>query len=244
LGLLPQVTNWDFAIFSESLSISLAVMVLALLVHWLIAGSRWALAALTLTAVVWTFVRPEVVLMVGLEAAVIAIRGWRDGARRRVAVLSAGLLIGAATWVVVITPTVSRTFTGWSATHLSLDEETLTYRLRHQVLTDAAVKAVFRDELGMPDCPEAERIAAGTEWRTVDFGAAYRGCPQLKAWASATRQAPATGSPSPRRGFSYAPYGTPYRLRSVERGMPTSLAYCRDWSSVPCSRPAHGYCHP
>jgi hypothetical protein len=213
LALLPQVTNWDFAILSESLSISLGIAVLALLVWWLRTRLTATLVALTSTAAFWTFVRPDVVIMVGPLVVMLAVLAWRDKARRWAAAISAVVLIASLGWVLAITPKVSRTFAGWSATGLSLNEETLTARLRHQVLPDPAVKAVFRDELGMPECAEADRIAAGHEWRTAEFGAAYRGCAELKAWGEAN----ATSSG--------------YRFALAAPG----LYACRTWNVFPAS---------
>jgi hypothetical protein len=180
LGLMPQITNHDFAILSESLSISLGVVVLALLLWWLRTGRRWALVVMSVIAVWWTFVRPELVLMLGLIILVLAVRAWRD--RRPAPAVAAGTLALAALWTMMIVPTVNDTFPGWSSSRLNLDEETLTYRLRHQVLPHPEIKAVFRTELGMPECAAADEIAAGTEWRMIEFADAYRGCPELKAW--------------------------------------------------------------
>ena len=180
LGLLPQVANWDFAILSESLSISLGVIVLALLIWWFNTKSPWLLGAMSIIAVWWLFVRPEILLLAGLIAVVLAVRAWRH--RRWTAAVAAGVLLGAVAWAILITPTVGRTFAGWSATQLSLEEETLTCRLRLQVLPDPQIKAVYQNDLGMPACPPAERIAAGTEWNLVEFAEAYKNCPALKAW--------------------------------------------------------------
>jgi hypothetical protein len=182
VGLLPQVTNWDFAILSESLSISLGVLTLALLLWWLATGSRPALVALTLAAGWWTFVRPEIRLMVALVAAVLVSRAWRDGGQRRPAAIAAAVLLIAMAWVTLITPAMSRTYAERSWNGLSIEESTLVYRLRFQVMAEPAVMAVFKDKLGMPDCAEAERIAAGGAWEISRFIISYQACPDLVRW--------------------------------------------------------------
>ena len=180
LGVLGPVTNWDFAILSESLSISLGVLVLALVLRWLTTGSRWALGGLTAVAVLWLFTRPEIRLMVALLLVVIAGYAVR---RRTVAAAAAGaVLLVALVWATLITPTVDRTFAGWSATELTLSEETLAFRLRLQVLPDPQIERVYAQELHMPDCPAADAVAAGTAWAIVEFADAYRSCPELAAW--------------------------------------------------------------
>lgn len=189
LGLLGPVTNWDFAILSESLSISLGVLVLALVLRWLSSGSRLALGGLTAVAVWWIFTRPETRLMVGLLFVVVAVYAVRVRPRRTVAAASAAVLLLAMVWATMVTPGVDRTFAGWSATRLSLAEETLLFRLRLQVLPDPEITRVYREQLGMPDCPAARQVAAGPEWAIQQFADAYRACPELKAWGerNATR---------------------------------------------------------
>jgi hypothetical protein len=195
LGLTPQVTSWDLAILSESLSISLGVLTLALLLSWSDPGARRRtviLAALTGCALWWTFTRPDIRLM---TAVLVVAVGWiagRESRRRRAEgrsravpvgpAASAAILVGAIVWASVITPTVSRTFAGWSATGLPLSEETLNYRLRLQVLPNPQIKAAYRDHLGMPDCPAADRVAKGPTYDIVHFAAAYRDCSDLAAW--------------------------------------------------------------
>jgi hypothetical protein len=186
LGLSVQVTSWDFAILSESLSISLGVLTLAGLIGWLrLYSLPWLGLAVGVTFW-WIFVRPEVRLMAGVILVVLLVHAWRGRSldrRRRVALLGAGAaLLVAVGWVSVITPTVSETFSRWSATGLSLDEETLNYRLRLQVLPDAEIKGVYQGELGMPPCPGADRAATAREWAIRDFSVEYKGCPELKAW--------------------------------------------------------------
>ncbi len=182
LGLLGPVTNWDFAILSESVSISLGVLVLALTLRWLATGSWRALAGLTAVALCWLFTRPEIRLLVGLLLVLVVGYAVRVRPARVAAVASAGVLLAGLVWATAITPTVGRTFAGWSATQLPLEQETLLFRLRLQVLPDPAIARVYRDRLGMPDCPGAAQVAAGSEWAIVEFADAYRACPRLRAW--------------------------------------------------------------
>lgn len=183
LGVLPQVTNWDFAILSESLSISLGVLTLALLLLWGRTGSAWALAGATAAALWWTFTRPDIRVLTIVVIAALAVIAWRRPALRRGALAGAGVLAVAVLWCTAISPIVARTYTGWSATPTVQHEEgLLLYRLRIHVLPDPEAKAIFQREFGMPSCPGMEEIAAGPAWETARFALAYGQCPEFKAW--------------------------------------------------------------
>jgi hypothetical protein len=183
LALTGTVSSWDFAILSESLSISLGVLTLALLLRWLVSGSRPALAGMVAGAVWWTFTRPDIRVFVVLVVGVLAVVAWRRAAWRRAALVAAGVLAIAVAWCTALVPVVDRSYQRWSATpQVRYDEGLLVYRLRLHVLPDPRVKRVFQDEFGMPSCAAAEDIARGSAWRTVDFVAAYVSCPQLRAW--------------------------------------------------------------
>ena len=78
LACLSQVASWDLAILTESLSISLGLLVLAFLLRWLRTGSRVAIGAMTATAVWWTFLRPDIrIFIVALIAVLDGHRGTR-----------------------------------------------------------------------------------------------------------------------------------------------------------------------
>ncbi|GAA4436045.1 hypothetical protein GCM10023170_003540 [Phytohabitans houttuyneae] len=183
LGLLPQVANWDFAILSESLSISLGVLTLALMLLWARTGSVWHLGAATAAAVWWTFTRTDVRVFVVFLILALAIVAWRRPARRRQTLVAAGALVLATIWCTAITPVVDRTYTGWSATpEVRHEEGLMLFRLRLHVLPDPEVKAIFQREFDMPSCPGMEEIAAGPAWETAKFAAAYEQCTDFKAW--------------------------------------------------------------
>jgi len=229
VGLMPAVTSWDFAILSESLSISLAVLTLALLLRWATTGSGPALAGLTGAAVWWTFTRPEIRLPVAVLALVLLGYLVTDRRRRRAAGAAVAVLAAALTWATVVTPVHSDTFQRWSATGLTLDEQGLVYRLRLVVLPDPQMKAAYQSTLGMPGCPGAEQVAAGPEWAIPRFADEYRRCPQLRAWG----RAEGVGS-----GFRFA-LAEPRQYAHYVRGVaPRSLAgaaYARTPSVVPRS---------
>jgi hypothetical protein len=183
VALLPQVANWDFAILSESLSISLGVLTLALMLLWGRTGSVWYLGGATAAAIWWTFTRTDVRVFVVFLILALAVAAWRRPARRRQALVAAGALVLATIWCTAITPVVDRTYTGWSATPQVRHEEGLMlFRLRLHVLPDPEVKAIFQREFGMPSCPGMEEIAARPAWETAKFAAAYEQCPDFKAW--------------------------------------------------------------
>ncbi|HEV8569615.1 MAG TPA: hypothetical protein VGQ92_21460 [Actinoplanes sp.] len=215
LGLLPEVTNWDFAIMSESLSISLGVAVLALLI-WFLRSERWpALVALTITAFWWTFVRPEIRLMVGFLILVLASYAVLRKARRRGVVVAAAVLVVAVGWVTAITPVMDRTYAARAWNGLSLTEATFVYRLRHQIMPNHEVMAVYQRELGMPDCPAAERIAKVRAWETSQFFRAYLSCPDMVAWGQQN-----AGS----SGYRFALADPSLYARETLRVLPASLS--------------------
>jgi hypothetical protein len=185
VGLTPDVTNWDFSIMSEPLSITFGVLVLAALIRWLTNRSSVALVGGTVAAGWWTFMRPELGLLVVFVFVTIVFVGWR---RRQWLALSCAVVLAASmVWVVAITPTMSRSFARYSATGLSLDEETLTFRLKYVVFPSPAVKEVYEKDLGMPDCAAVTQ-AARRKAPTGPFGNAYRSCPALKAWGEQNAQ--------------------------------------------------------
>jgi hypothetical protein len=189
LALCRPVTNWDFAVLSESLSISLGVATLAFLIRWLAGGSRWALAGMLASAVWWTFTRPDISVLIILLLLVLVVLAWRLRARRRGALVASGVLAATVAWCSVITPISIDTYVkdGWIATSKTgYAEGLLVYQLRLLVLPDPAVKEIFVREYGMPTCPATDAIATGTDWRTIEFFAAYTNeCPELRAWGEA-----------------------------------------------------------
>jgi hypothetical protein len=183
IALLPQVVNWDFAILSESLSISLGVLTLALMLLWARTGAVWYLVGGTAAAVWWTFTRTDIRVFVVFVILALAVAAWRRPPRRRHALVAAGVLVLATIWCTAITPVVDRTYTGWSATpEVRHEEGLMLFRLRLHVLPDPEVKAIFQREFGMPSCPGMEEIAAGPAWETAKFAAAYEQCPEFTAW--------------------------------------------------------------
>jgi hypothetical protein len=183
LAVLPPVANWDFAILSESLSISLGVATLALALLWGRTGSPWILAAMVAVASWWTFTRPDIRVFTLFLIVAFAAVAWRRPALRRVALAGAGVLVAMVVWCTALTPVVDRTYQGWSATpEVRYEEGLLVFRLRQHVLPDPEVRALFANEFGMPSCPAMEEIATGGPWQTARFAEAYVGCPEMRAW--------------------------------------------------------------
>lgn len=97
LGLTTSVTNWDTAVLSESLALSLTV---ALIAGWLALARRPSVGAAVLLAMVtvpWLFVRQSLLptaALVVVAAAVAAVVTWRRGGRwRPLAGLALALLV-------------------------------------------------------------------------------------------------------------------------------------------------------
>lgn len=211
LGLTTPVTGWDSAILSESLSISLGVLSLALLVRWAVTRNARYLAFAVPAMVWWMFTRTDVIVMVGIAMLAIVGFGRFD---RRVWIAAAALAAGMG-WSLAIAPATSQAFTTWSATGFSLAEETFLYRLRLEILPQPEVKAHFESGLGMPRCPGAEVVAAGTAWEIERFADEYRRCPELQAWAKDNRA---------RSGYWMAFHHTDGYARSLTRIVPSMLS--------------------
>jgi hypothetical protein len=201
LALHDAVGNWDFAMLSESLSVSLGVLAFALLLRFAATGSVPALVGLTVAGFWWTFTRPDIRVFTVFLVVVLAFLTLRKLALRKQALrkrayrtrrwagaVAAGVLVLAIGWCSAIVPVVTesaRASSSFGAAH-SYDEWIL-FRLRVQVLPDPAIKAVFTDQLGLPACPAAEAIAAKPDWDIQNFADAYYACPELKAWGDANR---------------------------------------------------------
>jgi hypothetical protein len=182
LGLLPQAASWDFAIIAEPLSIDLGVATLALLIWFLGGGGRPVLIALTITAFWWTFVRPELRVMVGFVIVVLIAYAVFRRSRRWAVAAAAAVLVLAAGWVTAITPTMDRTHADRLWHGLTLTEATFTYRLRFEVMANPKILAVYQNKLGLPHCPAAERFGNSAHWQMTAFLEAYLSCPDLVAW--------------------------------------------------------------
>lgn len=117
LGLTTSVTNWDTAVLSESLALSLTALLLA---GWLALARRPSTAAAILLAAVtlpWLFVRQSLLptaALVVVAAAVAALVTWRRGGRWRP-------LAGVAAVLLVLT--------GVAATSYSRNQEIVTTNL-------------------------------------------------------------------------------------------------------------------
>jgi hypothetical protein len=187
IGLLRPVSSWDFAILSESLSISLGVIALAAFLFWLRRNSIVWLVVMLVAGVWWTFTRSDMFPMVLPFAAAFAFLAWRrrrEPDTRMQPIAGMLVLLIAAGWAYAITPATFQTFQRWSfAPQLGQERGMLMYRLRISVFPDPEVKSFFQHEFGMPACAGADRVAAEPEWAVDDFAAAVDKCPEMKAWA-------------------------------------------------------------
>lgn len=96
LGLLPQVTVWGADMLSESISLSLVVLLVALLLRLARGASRRTLAATLLVAVGWVFTKQEnVVIYLALAPLIVGFAAWRLPRRTAAWVCLAVVLIGA-----------------------------------------------------------------------------------------------------------------------------------------------------
>src|SRR5579859_5404979 len=182
MALMTPVTEWDFTILSDSLSISLGVAVVACFLLWARTGSRTALVAMTLVAFYWTFVRAEIRLFTVALCLVLGLYVWRRKAVRRQAAAALAALVVAIGWCSAIVPVTYQHFQPYAHTHIPPQEELLVFKLLYVYGTPRA-EYVYEHDLGMPPCPGAK--AALTDGR--GFFAMldeYDKCPDLRAWGN------------------------------------------------------------
>ena len=77
LALLHPVASWDLAILTESLSLSLGVLVLGLLLRWLRTGSVLSIGGMTAVAIWWTFLRPDIRVFTAVLMGVLVLVAGR-----------------------------------------------------------------------------------------------------------------------------------------------------------------------
>jgi hypothetical protein len=184
LALTTQISSWDFAILSESLSISLGVLTLALFLWWLSSRSRASLVGFVAVGVWWTFTRPDIRIFTVALVVALGATAMRVANRRRAALIAAGVLVLAIGWCSAIAPVAQRTYLPYS--EIGADEGFM-YQLRLQVFPDPTIKQIFQQKLGKPECPAADAVAADGLWRVTDFYHAYRSCPDFAAWGAQHR---------------------------------------------------------
>jgi hypothetical protein len=196
LACLNTVASWDYAILTESMSISLGVVVLAFALRWARTGSKVALGLMTAFGVWWTFIRPDIRIFTTVLIVVLlwlAWRAWRgrapDAPARspKAILIAAGVLVLGMLWYSAITPAMNETFKPYdgdavAGNPLSLDEELFVYRLRVDVSTNPEMWAAYKTKLGMPTCPAIQAFTTQAAWQSQAWAQAYLNCPPLVAW--------------------------------------------------------------
>jgi hypothetical protein len=186
LGLTTQATSWDFAILSESLSISLGLLVLAGLLWWLHERSQIGLALLTVAGLWWTFIRPEIRLMVVAVIAGLWIFASRHRVRWRPTAIASGVLVLAVVWCSLIVPNTNKAFARSSAVPGgAMEEEIFYHQLRSRIYPDERLQQIYEVRLGMPPCPGAARMVRDAAPDSTEFGkfvTAVHSCPRLVDW--------------------------------------------------------------
>jgi hypothetical protein len=206
---LNNVASWDLAILTESMSVSIGVLVLGLLLRWFRTGSKAAIAGMTAAAVWWSFIRPDIRLFIGVIMAVLvgytALRWWHarknngksndesrgeNNSGRITAALVACVVMGLGiVWYSAITPAMTEAMEPYDDDAIQPDplpqpEQMYVYRLRVDVSTDPEMWQAFKTQLGMPTCPELEAFTSRTDWQGQKWAEAYLRCPPLVAWVA------------------------------------------------------------
>jgi hypothetical protein len=182
LALTPQVVQWDFAIGSESLSVSLGVLSLGLVMIWAKTRSRPAFIGLIAAAFWWIFTRQDLLPMVALLVATLIWYAWRRQPVRKAAIAGVVVLALGVGWIVAIQPNIEKGYAEWGGSHYTLSDATFLYRLRLVILPDPTMRNSYFTDFHMPHCAPAEQIARGQGWQSGRFQSSVRQCPQLVAW--------------------------------------------------------------
>lgn len=195
LACMNTVASWDYAILSESMSISLGVLVLAFALRWARTGSKVALALMAAFGVWWTFIRPDIRIFITVLVVVLLWLAWRAWRGRSAAadrtprsiLIAAGVLVLGMLWYSAITPAMNEAFKPYdgdavAGNPLSLDEELFVYRLRVDVSTNPELWAAYKSKLAMPTCPAIEAFTSQSAWQSQAWAQAYLNCPPLVAW--------------------------------------------------------------
>ncbi|MBX6751212.1 MAG: hypothetical protein IRY85_16355 [Micromonosporaceae bacterium] len=191
-----DVASWDLAILTESTSISLGVLVLTFLLRWLRTGSWVAVTAMTLFAVWWTFIRPDIrVFTTVVMATLLLIAGrviWRG--RRPAAEEGAPLAAVATRTASRPAPNTRRTVTAAVASCLVLGLGLVWYAAITPGMERAMVP--YDGDAIDPPLPQDEyrfvyrlRVDVSTNpelWAAYTTEIGMPTCPELEAFTSDT----------------------------------------------------------
>ncbi|TML17538.1 MAG: hypothetical protein E6G39_04450 [Actinobacteria bacterium] len=143
------VLNWDRAILSESLSISLVVLALAAWIRFVRKPTRANSVAVVVSSGLWMFTKLGLFPLVAIAALIIAVTGVRAGQRGlRVAVV-VGLAF-ACIWVASTTSATDKAYRVVDGMSTSEFDNLFAMRLRFSILNDPSQLAWYRAH-GMPD---------------------------------------------------------------------------------------------
>lgn len=141
IGLTTQITNWDSAILSDSIAISLTVFLVAAWVALHRTRTPWTVSAVIVTTVLWTFTRELHVYVGGLLALGVAIAVLVRRAGGWWLVLTLGLLIVAGLGVLE------------ARSNTETSVQNLAGVIGARVLPDPDVREWF-EQAGMPFMPQ------------------------------------------------------------------------------------------
>lgn len=143
------VLNWDRAILSESLSISLVVLALAAWIRFVHKPTGANSVAVVVSSGLWMFTKLGLFPLVGIAALIIAVTAVRAGQRQlRVAVV-VGLACACA-WVASTTSATDKAYRVVDGLSTSEFDNLFAMRLRFSILNDPSQLAWFEAH-GMPD---------------------------------------------------------------------------------------------
>jgi hypothetical protein len=174
LGLTSPVTSWDRALLSESLSISLAVVLTALVVRCFAAPTRRVVVTTAVVGVVWALARQNNALVLGaLGVLVLVVVVVVRPRRRLLAALGAAFVVTGLVGVVMAT------------SETTIQRANTTQIIVRRLLPDASYRVWLFDH-GLPRTEVVERYAEAGE--PGDYGEIYRRFfalvtdPEFEAW--------------------------------------------------------------
>jgi hypothetical protein len=147
-GTTTYVTNWDFEILSESLTISTAILCLAAWIRFTRRPAAWPGAAVVITTTLFLFMRPQLLPLVVLLAVAMFVWARQPEGDYAKIVVGGALAVGAL-WGHVVATNVEATSATRPEAVGDFTQNFVTV-LQYRIMTDPESYQWFKDH-GMPE---------------------------------------------------------------------------------------------